>query len=146
MDIEAAIRKLLLSSPSIATRVIDRVRPFYGAQTDVRPFLTILVNSASGTMTHSGRAGSTNATVEIGIMADTYDDVKALAGSPAVGDGVRGVLDGYVGNVAVNGVSTVRICPCIYDDESDVEQVPNPGRALPVYVKTITFRVRFKAA
>lgn len=135
MGLEGAIRSLLLGDDTITGLVGDRVRPVYGSQAEKRPFLVLSTTNNQGVITHSGGTGSRNATVEVGIVADTYATAAALATA------IFSVLNGYAGTVG-----DIRIAPAAYDDETDIEQQLPPGQSRPVYLKTIQFRVRYQQA
>lgn len=137
MSVEGAITKLLLADSGITAIVGQRVRPLYAAQTDKRPLLTVSVTNKQRGVSHSGGIGSGNATVEIGIITDSYADAVNLS------ETAQRVLHGFSGNVGDTGLALV---PVVYDDETDVEQAVGPGQSKPAYLKTVSFRARYRPA
>lgn len=134
MSLQNAIRAMLLANADVAALVGDRVRPVIGAQEDPKPFLTIQISNNQGTQTHSGPAGSRNATAEIAIVSETYRDAEALALL------IDRIVNGYVGVVPDQHI---RIAPATLDDESDIEQSTPEGWSQPAYVKTLAYRCRY---
>lgn len=132
--LEQGIKERLAADTTIAGLTGGRIRPLIGAQLDARPFLTFQVTSDQSIGHALGASAYSNAQVEIGILADTYLACAALSVE------VKRVLDRQAYNT-----TTVRIAPSVLDDETDIEESTPPGQAAPVFVRTQTYRVLYRA-
>jgi hypothetical protein len=137
--IEDGIKEVLAADSVVNATVAGRIRPMLGAQLDKRPFLTYMVtgggsNSGEGSgVANNGASAYHKVILEVGIYGDSYTDVATLSKQ------VKRVLDG----IAVN-TTTVRIVPSVFADETDVEKAIEPGKQVPVFVRTQSYRILYR--
>lgn len=132
MGLEAAILTAV-KTPAVVAIVGDRVRPLAAAQADARPFITYQVTGRGSDQTLAdGPCAYKRGTFELGLYADTYAEVIALA------DLARDRLDGL--GVTAGGVEL----DTEYEDETDTEEATPEGTSDPIYVRVLTFRALYR--
>jgi hypothetical protein len=135
--LETAIRTAILTAPGVAAIVGDKVRPLVLAPGTARPYVTFHVTGRETMDTLADGPGEyRKAEFEVGILADTYDQMMALS------DKIRDRLDGY----GVAASSTSVEMDAEYDSETDVEQAIPEGRDVPVYLRVQTYKALYRSA
>jgi len=133
--IEPCIVAYLGADATIAGLVGNRIRPVEGGLRETRPFITYEVAGDEPIMSHSGPSNFATATVEIGMVADTY------AAAAQIADNVKRLCNGVQFSAA-----SVDVIPSILDDESDIAEALEPGTNQMVFAKTMTFRMLYRAS
>lgn len=131
--IEQAVAEILLGDTTIKTTTGGRIRPFVGAAHDKRPYVLFDISAAPDQAEAMPITGQTptdhrKSTIEVTVYADTYLACASLSTE------LRRVLNGKAVNTSTERVITV------LDDESDTEQAFEPGKNVPVFVRTQQYR------
>lgn len=133
-EVEDAIVKLLTEDASVSELAGDRVRPLTGAQGQQRPYIAYEIDDGESIVYLNGDVSEwERGSFTLANVADTYDDCAAL--SRATKRRLRAV------HGIINGI---RLAPCRFESESDIEQQPQPGTDQQVYVRTQTYRVQYR--
>lgn len=138
MTLEAAVPELLAAVPAIADKVKGRIRPQLAGQNEPRPFLTVVVAGDENRATHSGAAKHSKAQIQITAHADTALEAATLA---------KLVKDALHGKEHTAAAAGVKFAVALFDDQTDnFDQPAAAGRGKPIYERTQTYRVLYRAA
>lgn len=131
--IETAVKDCLLDDATTAALVDTRVRPFYADQLDVRPFITYQITEEMYTPTYKGRSTNTKVSIQFGLFGDRYSQAIDLSAA------VKGVF-------AAKSVlkDSVKILVSNLTEETDIEEVPQPGTSKPVFIRVQTYTMVYK--
>jgi hypothetical protein len=127
---EAVLRSALVASASVSAIVGSRIYPILAPQTAALPFIVWRRSGISREHTLAGPMGVPTVSVEMQLLANTYEQARELA------DKVRVVLDGYgatLNNTEVKHVS-------LEQESDDFVQLAG-GDLPPVYQVTQTYNI-----
>jgi hypothetical protein len=122
--IERAVRAHLIATAGVQALVASRIHPFRAPQGAVPPFIVYQRISGERLHTLDGPTGRVHPRIQIDAYATTYPAARAIA------DAVRGALDGFQGDVAVDAESPPTVLTIVYaalqDDRDFVEDDIDP--------------------
>ena len=127
---EAVLRSALVASASVSELVGSRIYPILAPQTAALPFIVWRRSGISREHTLAGPMGVSTVSVEMQLLAATYEQARELA------DRCRLVLDGYgatLNNTEVKHVS-------LEQESDDFVQLAG-GDLPPVYQVTQTYNL-----
>ena len=127
---EAVLRSALVASATVSALVGSRIYPILAPQTAALPFIVWRRSGISREHTLAGPMGVPTVSVEMQLLATTYEQARDLA------DKVRVVLDGYgatLNNTEVKHVS-------LEQESDDFVQLAG-GDLPPVYQVTQTYNI-----
>jgi hypothetical protein len=127
---EAVLRSALVASANVSALVGSRIYPILAPQTAALPFIVWRRSGISREHTLSGPMGVSTVSVEMQLLATTYEQARELA------DRCRLVLDGYgatLNNTEVKHVS-------LEQESDDFVQLAG-GDLPPVYQVTQTYNL-----
>lgn len=127
---EAVLRSALVASANVSALVGSRIYPILAPQTAALPFIVWRRSGISREHTLAGPMGVSTVSVEMQLLATTYEQARELA------DRCRLVLDGYgatLNNTEVKHVS-------LEQESDDFVQLAG-GDLPPVYQVTQTYNI-----
>jgi len=127
---ETVLRSALVSSANVSALVGSRIYPILAPQTAALPFIVWRRSGISREHTLAGPMGVPTVSVEMQLLANTYEQARELA------DKVRVVLDGYGGTLNNTEVKHVSL-----EQESDDFVQLAGGDLPPVYQVTQTYNI-----
>jgi hypothetical protein len=127
---ELVLRAALVASGPVSALVGRRIYPILAPQTAALPFIVWRPSGISREHTLSGPMGVPTVSVEMQLLANTYEQARDLA------DKVRVVLDGYGGTLNNTEVKHVSL-----EQESDDFVQLAGGDLPPVYQVTQTYNI-----
>jgi hypothetical protein len=127
---EFVLRAALVASGPVSALVGSRIFPILAPQTAALPFIVWRRSGISREHTLSGPMGVPTVSVEMQLLANTYEQARDLA------DKVRVVLDGYGGTLNNTEVKHVSL-----EQESDDFVQLAGGDLPPVYQVTQTYNI-----
>ena len=127
---EAVLRSALVASATVSELVGSRIYPILAPQTAALPLIIWRRSGISREHTLAGPMGVSTVSVEMQLLATTYEQARDLA------DKVRVVLDGYGGTLNNTEVKHVSL-----EQESDDFVQLAGGDLPPVYQVTQTYNI-----
>lgn len=132
--LETGIFNALLNTSGVTNVVGNKIRPLALSKTDDRPCVTYEITERRTEGTLDGQvADYKHAEFELGIFGNQFDDVVNVS------EAARDALDN-------NGqtISGVEFAPCLFDSETDIQEVIPQGEEMPVYLRVQTYKVLYK--
>jgi Protein of unknown function (DUF3168) len=134
MIIEQGINEALSGASAVIALAADRIGPLIGTQAATQPRIAYQVTKDQGIGTYTGPSGYSEATVEIDSIGDTYKQCSQLS------EAIKAIFDQKALTAGPARISFGKLT-----DETDVEQGLIEGTEIPVYIRTQTFELLYRA-